>query len=207
MKALSEKDRSVFAILDDIESEMKLIEFWSQNPPEFKASNFLEAPSFELWLQCIFLPNAREATRNSDYPDRSQVGLMAMRQYDYHSYVEDAQKLVRLLGAFDQLIEGNKNTSNRPVAPKASAKKGRKYTVMVDDNNHYTNESDRYELGPFNSLDRARSAATRIVDKFLKKNKKNVGSENELFDMYCQYGEDPFILTQVSEFKIGTNLA
>ena len=69
-------------------------------------SNFTEAPSFELWLQCIFLPNARDAAKKGEYPQQSQVGLMAMRQYDYHSHVEEAQNLVSLLNKFDKIVEG-----------------------------------------------------------------------------------------------------
>jgi hypothetical protein len=35
----------------------------------------------------------------------SQVGLMAMRQYDYHSIVREALPLVNLLHDFDRLVE------------------------------------------------------------------------------------------------------
>jgi uncharacterized protein YqcC (DUF446 family) len=100
-----EKDERVLAKLDAIEAEMKKIGFWSDNPPEFEVSNFTEAPTFELWLQCIFLPNARAAATKSKYPAKSQVGLMAMRQYNYHSFVDQAQTLLALLHEFDRLIE------------------------------------------------------------------------------------------------------
>lgn len=66
----------------------------------------MDAPSFELWLQCVFLPNARAAARSDHLPIHSQVGLMAMRQYDYHSHVPEAQGLLKLLQDFDELIEG-----------------------------------------------------------------------------------------------------
>ena len=91
--------------LDEIELEMKRIGYWAENPPQFEVESFLDAPSFELWLQCIFIPNARAAAAEDSYPAQSQVGLMAMRQYDYHSYVEEAQILLRLLQEFDTLIE------------------------------------------------------------------------------------------------------
>ena len=91
------------AYLDEIENEMKKIGFWNESPPKFKVGNYLEAPSFELWLQCIFLPNARKAAESGNYPESSQVGLMAMRQYDYYSCVEEALNLVSLLNKFDKL--------------------------------------------------------------------------------------------------------
>jgi uncharacterized protein YqcC (DUF446 family) len=106
MNAQAGKGGKVSAKLDEIELEMKRIGYWAENPPAFEVKSFLEAPSFELWLQCIFIPRAREAAAANSYPSSSQVGLMAMRQYDYHSYVEEAQSLLRLLGEFDQIIVG-----------------------------------------------------------------------------------------------------
>ena len=71
-----------------------------------KIRSFLDAPSFELWLQCIFLPNARAEAHTGALPPRSQMGLMAMRQYDYHSHDEVAQPLLKLLYDFDAIVEG-----------------------------------------------------------------------------------------------------
>lgn len=99
----SEKDKKVLSALDEIEAEMKKIGFWKDNPPKIKVGNYLEAPSFELWLQCVFLRNARKAAKTGEYPTNSQVGLMAMREYDYHSCVEEALNLVSLLHDFDKL--------------------------------------------------------------------------------------------------------
>ena len=100
----TEKDKAVLAKLNQIELEMKQIGFWSDDPPKFECTSFLDAPSFELWLQCIFLPNARNAAENSAYPNNSQVGLMAMRQYNYHSEVPQAKTLLKLLYEFDEII-------------------------------------------------------------------------------------------------------
>jgi uncharacterized protein YqcC (DUF446 family) len=69
-----------------------------------KRQSYLDAPSFELWLQCIFLPRAREAVKTNTFPKNSQVGLMVRRQYDYHSYVEEALPLVALLHEFDRMV-------------------------------------------------------------------------------------------------------
>lgn len=102
----SEKDRKVLSALDEIEAEMKKIDFWNENPPEVRVGNYLEAPSFELWLQCVFLPNARKAAQTGEYPGGSQVGLMAMREYDYHSSEGEALNLVSLLHSFDKLVVG-----------------------------------------------------------------------------------------------------
>jgi uncharacterized protein YqcC (DUF446 family) len=101
--------------LGQIEAEMKRIGYWQENPPDLRARyasgelhSYLDAPSFELWLQVIFLPNAREAVRTGTLPKGSQVGTMALRQYDYHSSVPEAEDLVRLLNEFDDLVIAHK---------------------------------------------------------------------------------------------------
>ena len=110
--ARKEKLTRAMAQLDAIEAEMKRIGYWSTDPPDLQArvrageiKSYLDAPSFELWLQCIFLPNAREAIATEGLPANSMVGVMAMRQYDYHSHVPEAQDLLRLLSEFDELVE------------------------------------------------------------------------------------------------------
>ena len=102
---------ALFSKLDEVESEMKAIGFWADNPPDLQAGiaqgqikNYLDAPSFELWLQTVFLPNARKAVTANNLPRQSQVGLMAMRQYDYHSSVPKAHRLMELLSRFDKLV-------------------------------------------------------------------------------------------------------
>ena len=108
-----DKSEAAAAKLDDIEAEMKRIGFWSDDPPDLIAEiesgslqYYTDAPSFELWLQSVFLPRAREAITTGRFPERSQVGLMALRQYDYHSHIPEAQDLLRLLQEFDAVVEG-----------------------------------------------------------------------------------------------------
>ena len=97
--------------LDEIEGELRRIGYWSQKQidpfkhlSEGEAPSYLNASSFEAWLQFVFLPNARQAVEKRALPRSSQVGLMAKRQYDYHSHVPEAQDLVRLLHEFDSMI-------------------------------------------------------------------------------------------------------
>lgn len=103
-RKITEKDKRVITLIDEIEAEMKLIGYWNENPPKFKVNNYLESPSFELWLQCIFIPNALKAAKNGEYPNTSQVGVMAFREYDYHSHISEAQNLLGLLQKFDKLV-------------------------------------------------------------------------------------------------------
>jgi uncharacterized protein YqcC (DUF446 family) len=98
--------------LDQVEAEMRRIGYWQEAvPPEWQEKvdagqvrSYLEAPTFELWLQTVFLPHAREASRTGNLPSDSSVGVMAMRQYDYHSSIPEAHDLMRLLFEFDELV-------------------------------------------------------------------------------------------------------
>ena len=97
---------------DEIEAEMKRIGFWTENPPPLlemadrgELRSYLDAPYFEQWLQCVFLPRARAAIEHDDFPKSSSVAEMARRQYDYHSYVPEAETLLELLRTFDALVE------------------------------------------------------------------------------------------------------
>ena len=98
--------------LDLIESEMKRIGFWSADAPDLQAKfatgemkSFIDAPSFELWLQQVFIPNARDGVARDELPMEIQVGLAALHQYEYHSCVPAAQKLLSLLNDFDDMVE------------------------------------------------------------------------------------------------------
>jgi uncharacterized protein YqcC (DUF446 family) len=97
--------------LDQIEAEMRRIGYWHESPPDLRDKaargelrSYLDAPSFELWLQMIFLPNARRRVETDTLPTDSQVGVMAMRQWDYHSSVPEAHGLMKLLYEFDELV-------------------------------------------------------------------------------------------------------
>lgn len=98
--------------LELIEVEMKRIGYWSDEPPDLRAkfaagemTSYLDAPSFELWLQQVFIPNAREGVTDDQLPRSSQVGVAASRQYDYHSHIPEAQQLLALLNEFDDMVE------------------------------------------------------------------------------------------------------
>lgn len=97
--------------VEEIEDEMKSVGFWNDNPPDLiekfnsgELKSYLDAPSFELWLQTVFLSRVRQAILNNSLPNDSHVGQMAMKEYNYHSYVPEAQNLLSLLSEFDSLI-------------------------------------------------------------------------------------------------------
>lgn len=103
--------------LRDIEAEMKAIGFWDDTLDEETtrkeamayAKEHGKSPitnmSFERWLQAVFIPNARDAANARSLPRSSSVAAMAVREYDYHSRVPEAQPLLKLLREFDELFE------------------------------------------------------------------------------------------------------
>jgi len=77
----------------------------------------------------------------------------------------------------------------------------KKYTVMVDDNFHYMDESERYKLNDFGTCEEATEACKRIVDEFLLGGHKPGISSDELWKQYTMFGEDPFIVTSDESCK------
>lgn len=77
-----------------------------------------------------------------------------------------------------------------------------RYTVLVDDNFHYMDESERYTHGTFASPEAAIAACKQIMDEFLEEScafemtrKGNWPSSEALYEHYVAYGPDPFIVT------------
>ncbi len=99
------------AKLSEIELEMRRIGYWDDAAPSHAEigrqraiRNYLDAPSFEWWLQRVFLPNATRALAEGHLPSSSEVGEIARRQYDCQSVVEEARGLMRLLCEFDSMV-------------------------------------------------------------------------------------------------------
>jgi len=70
-----------------------------------------------------------------------------------------------------------------------------RYRVLVDDNFHYRDESERYEHGQFDTCESAIAACRRIVDEFLIDTYKAGMTPGELWQLYMGFGDDPFIVT------------
>jgi hypothetical protein len=65
---------------------------------------------------------------------------------------------------------------------------------MVDDNFHYMDESERYEHEVFATAEEAIAACKRIVDEHLEHSFKPGVAEQELYESYTMFGEDPFVV-------------
>jgi uncharacterized protein YqcC (DUF446 family) len=97
----------VLAKVREIEREMQRIGYWSVGSPrEHDHSKMYSGVSFEQWLQFAYLPavNAAAASGNFESIPPYRVGLAALRQYDYHSTVEEALPLMRLCHDLEGLL-------------------------------------------------------------------------------------------------------
>ena len=70
-----------------------------------------------------------------------------------------------------------------------------RYKVFVNDNFHYMDESERYELGEFDSCESAIAACKNIVDEFLLSKHEPAQRAEEIWEGYTTFGEDPLIVT------------
>ena len=70
------------------------------------------------------------------------------------------------------------------------------FRVLVDDNYHYQDESERYVAGDFETLEVAVAACKKIVDDSLLHELKQYPDLNaeELYERYVSFGDDPFIV-------------
>jgi len=99
---------SVAAQIDAIESEMKRVGLWQEEPLEPERLEFTRAfagdtMAFQQWLQFIFVPRVREiVAARGTFPSQSQVAARAVREFDGF---DEASDLVRLLSEFDSQFE------------------------------------------------------------------------------------------------------
>lgn len=70
-----------------------------------------------------------------------------------------------------------------------------RYTVYVDNNYYYMDESYRYSLGEFDCCESAVAACKKVVDDFLLPSWRPGITPEELFRYYSTNGEDPFIIS------------
>jgi hypothetical protein len=68
------------------------------------------------------------------------------------------------------------------------------YKVMVDDNFHYMDEDERWELGSFATSAEALAACRKLVDESLVEEYRDGATAEQLFDRYTSFGDEPFVV-------------
>ncbi len=98
---------AVLGKIGEVEAEMRRIGFWSKEPaPRIDPLQIYGGLPFERWLQFVFAPAARRAGATRDYSavPRFRIGLCAMRNYDHHSEVPEARRLIALCEELEDLL-------------------------------------------------------------------------------------------------------
>lgn len=68
------------------------------------------------------------------------------------------------------------------------------YKVLINDNAHYMDESERTDHGVFATADKAIAACKEIVDDDLRAMWKPGTTAKELYKLYVAFGPDPFVV-------------
>ena len=68
------------------------------------------------------------------------------------------------------------------------------YRVLINDNAHYMDESERTDHGIFANADEAVAACKEIVDGDLNAMWKPRMTAKELYELYVAFGPDPFVV-------------
>ena len=70
----------------------------------------------------------------------------------------------------------------------------KKYEVHIDDNFHYMDESERYSVGSYRSLDKAIEKCRKMTIRSLKDLYEKGITPEKLHAQWLMFGEDPFIV-------------
>ena len=70
------------------------------------------------------------------------------------------------------------------------------FRVLVDDNFHYQDESERYKKGDYPTAKAAVAACKQIVDDYLSAAYREGMPASELYRSYTSFGDDPFVVSE-----------
>ena len=98
-----------------------------------------------------------------------------------------------LLPKPDRVSEGDLASTDDIVPASRTEAAGEVFRVLVDDNFHLYDESERDSAGAYRSYEEAIRAAKDIVDRSLRHLYRSGMSADELYDDYMDFGDDPFI--------------
>ena len=67
------------------------------------------------------------------------------------------------------------------------------YTVFIDDNFHFMDDSERLRHGEYQTYDEAVDACKKIVNDSLNHLYSPGMSRTELYNQYVSFGDDPYV--------------
>ena len=76
------------------------------------------------------------------------------------------------------------------------------YKVMVDDNFHYMEEDEGWELGTFATVEEATANCRTLVDQSLVESYRPGMTPAQLYDHYTSFGDEPSIMAPSGAPKV-----
>jgi hypothetical protein len=136
--------------------------------------------------------------RAGDYENRNITRFINGEDEDEDEY--DAEEEDECGDDDDEIEEENEDKESSEVAKAGLPSKIEGgFEVLVDDNYNYMNEDERYSAGKFDTYEKAVEMAKSIVDHFLEHTYKPGTNSTDLYDGYTGFGEDPFIVGDLSK--------
>lgn len=100
--------RRLGELADEIERELKRLQWWQADPPSEETvlaggAFGMGTVAFPEWLQVVFVARLRQAASGEfPLPSSSSVSTMATREFD--GYTEDVERLMELLYEVDRIV-------------------------------------------------------------------------------------------------------
>jgi hypothetical protein len=69
----------------------------------------------------------------------------------------------------------------------------KKYTIVIDDNFHFMDESESYKSGEFDTYEEALGECKKILDDFLEDAVRPGDTADQLYSAFVMFGETPHI--------------
>jgi len=76
------------------------------------------------------------------------------------------------------------------------------YVVLIDDNFHHMDESERIRHGEFNTAAEAIKACKAVVERSLEDVYEPGMTAGQLLSRYRMFGEDPFIISKSGDTRV-----
>lgn len=164
---------------DDLRKEgfsediVKTVRCLTRNPEE----------SYEAFIERLKSNDTARKVKMADIEDNMNVKRF---KYPDHPTEKDIERLKKYYQSWNMLRE-----------------KKKRYLLFVDENFLYHNKADRYLRGVYEDCETAVRECRKIIDEFLMKIYGTGKTEQELWEYYIRWGEDPWVMEEDADADCG----
>ena len=139
--------------------------------------------SYEAFIERVKSNDTARKVKMADIEDNMNVKRF---KYPDHPTEKDIERLKKYYHAWLILRE-----------------KKKRYMLFVDENFLYHNKAERYLKGVYEDCETAVSECKKIVDDFLMKIYGTGKTEQELWEYYTRWGEEPWVMEEDADSDCG----